>query len=321
MTMIDIHLSAVSSKVASYHEFLLRYKKQSKVVYGFVEGKEDPCFYRGFIEMLLPEDWTVELWPAGNKNQIYRIHSYLDWRKFPKERICFFVDRDLADIIPEKLAKDSNIYVTNDYSIENDIVCKGVCHRILTELFGMSNVNHAEMEKICCIFEDELEKFLNYMIPVMGWILYWRRSGKRPNLSDISIKDLFSIQNGHLQMNPSPRGKGSVAHYIHGQCNVVLDPSVNISPYENEFRKNHNYRKFTRGKYVFWFLVEFCNTVHRDALTLLKSISKFPKKSVSLSSANGIAVVGMRARIPKSLREFINITFGSYVRKAELKIA
>ena len=52
--MLEMHAAALSSKVASYHEFLSRFSKFKKVVYGFVEGKEDPCFYRGFIDFFSP---------------------------------------------------------------------------------------------------------------------------------------------------------------------------------------------------------------------------------------------------------------------------
>lgn len=100
MSMISIHAAAIDGRAAAYHEFLTRYAKRERVVYGFVEGKDDPCFYRGFLELLIPETWEIELWPAGNKDQVYRIHQYIDWRKFPKARVCFFVDRDLSKLIP-----------------------------------------------------------------------------------------------------------------------------------------------------------------------------------------------------------------------------
>jgi len=313
MSMLSIHTSALNSKIASYHEFLSRYSKHSKVVYGFVEGKDDPCFYRGFIDQLLPEDWTVELWPAGNKDEVYKIHSDLDWRRFSKKRICFFVDRDLADLIPEKVTQDTNIYVTKGYSIENDIVNKATCMRVLSELCGFANADHTDLENVCMLFENELETFLKMMIPVMAWILCWRRNGKRSNLGDILMRDLFSFRNGHLQSEPKPKGKGGVAQYLHDQCNVVIDPSIDISIFEAEFLRDRIYRKFTRGKYVFWFLVEFCNAVHRDAVTLCGSISKIPKKNVTLSFNNGMAVIGTRARIPVSLREFLKSTFCAYI--------
>src|SRR5271156_5034908 len=185
MSMIDLHSAALDSKVASYHEFLVRYSKHNKVVYGFVEGKEDPSFYRGYIDLILPDDWKVELWPAGNKDHVYQVHKLIDWRRFAKKRICFFVDRDLSAILPEKIKTDTNIYVTSGYSIENYVVKKDVFKRILTELFEFSRADHSELDRLEVLFEVELEKFCRHLIPIMAWIVWWKRNGKRPSLNDI----------------------------------------------------------------------------------------------------------------------------------------
>jgi hypothetical protein len=314
MTMINVHASAIITKSASYHEFLLRYSKSAKVVYGFVEGKDDPCFYRGFIESLLPEDWRVELWPAGNKDQVYKIYRTIDWRRFRKSRVCFFVDRDLSDMIPEPLTQDKNIYATTGYSIENDIVNKTTCHRILSELCGFSNVDHYDLEAVCELFDQELETFLQETLPIMSWIIRWRRIGERPNLNNILMDDLFSITNGRLKSNATPKGKLNATVYLHDQCDIVCDHKINILSIQNEFSRSGAYKKLTRGKYIFWFLIEFCKSVHRDALNLFKGISKVPKMHLNLSFSNGMALIGPRSRIPESLREFLTVTYCAYIK-------
>lgn len=319
VSMLDIHAAAIVSQIASYHEFLSRYSKDSRVVYGFVEGKEDPSFYRGFIELLLPDDWSVELWPAGNKDQVYNIHGSLDWRTFSKKRICFFVDRDLSELIPEKLTEDTNIYVTSGYSIENDVAKKHVCHRVLSEICGFSNADHAEMDSICEMFENELEAFLQAMIPIMAWILKWKRDGKRPSLSDILMRDLFFFSKEKLQMNSNPKGKTGTIEYIHEQCNIIFDDKHDNTPVQTEFRRYGNYKKLTRGKYVFWYLVEFCNAVHRDTALLFKRIAKPPKVAINLSHSNSMSIIAPRARIPRALREFLNATFITYIDKKNRK--
>lgn len=313
MTMIEIHAVAISSKSASYHEFLSRYSKTAKVVYGFVEGKEDPCFYRGFIELLLPGDWVVELWPVGNKDRVYEIHRSIDWRRFKKSRVCFFVDRDLSDLIPESLTQDTNIYVTTGYSIENDIVNKAVCHRVLSEVCGFANADHGDMEAVCALFEQELEVFLQAMVPIMAWILAWRKGGKRPNLNDILMRDLFSVANGRLHLKATPKGKEDIAEYLHEQCGVVRDPGIDIALIQTGFGREGTYRNLIRGKYIFWFLVEFCNAVHRGTAVLFKGMTKPPKMHLNLSCSNGMAVIGARSRIPKSLRNFLQLTFCAYI--------
>ena len=136
MNMLSLHQEALDSGSAGYHQFLARYSRTAKVVYGFVEGKDDPCYYRGFIEQLLPDDWDVELWPVGNKKKVCGVYSLISWERFPKQRICFFVDRDFGGLLPDTTIVDSNVYLTDAYSIENGLATRSTCRRILTEVFG-----------------------------------------------------------------------------------------------------------------------------------------------------------------------------------------
>jgi hypothetical protein len=315
MSMLAIHDAALGSKIASFHEFLLRYSKTKKVIYGFVEGKVDPCFYRGFIEHQIPDGWEVELWPAGNKDQVYRIHAGIDWRCFPKKRVCFFVDRDLSDVIPEKLHNDSNIYVTDGYSIENDLAKKGTCRRVLTEVCGFATADHGELDQVCELFEQQLERFQVELIPIMACVLAWRRSGKPANLNNLLMQELFAISDGVLQVKAKPKGKANAIEYIHSQCNLAVDTALDIAAHETEFRKGCVYRKFTRGKYVFWFLVQFCHSVHTSARVLFKSCAKAPAMNVSMSAANGVTIIGHRARLPVSLKAFLKSTYCDYIAK------
>lgn len=313
MTMLQIHATALSAHIASYHEFLLRYSMAANVVYGFVEGKDDPCFYRGFIDALLPEDWEVELWPAGNRDQVYRVHADMDWQRFPKKRVCFFVDRDLSSLIPESLATDTNIYVTDGYSIENDLAKRGTCRRVLSEVCALGTVDHGELDAVCDLFDIELEKFLVSMIPTMAWILHWRRHGNRASLNDILMKDLFAFTNGVVRANSTPRNKTNIVQYIHDQCGVLHDPSVDVAPLQAELRKGGGYRHFTRGKYVFWFLIEFCCSVRASAETFFKSCAKIPPMHVTFSASNGMTIIGNRSRIPNSLKTFLTDNYSEYV--------
>jgi Protein of unknown function (DUF4435) len=300
MSMLDVHITALNNNVSIYHEFLSRYSKIKKVVYGFVEGKEDPCFYRGFLEHAIPDDWNIELWAAGNKKQVYKIYNDIDWRSFPKTRICFFVDRDLSDLIPEKFICDKNIYVTDNYSIENDIVNKSTCNRILAEVFGWSKVSHTELDEICDLFEIELEKFYMAMVPIMAQILLWRRNNERAMLNDIGMSDFFSFNAGSLQIIEKPNGKANVSECIHEHCKIPYDPTKEITSVETELMQGDIYKKTTRGKFLFWFLISFCISVKK-------------KMNVEISHKNGMTIIGNRARTPSSLRQFVNETFCNYI--------
>jgi hypothetical protein len=70
--MIKEHEEAADSANTVYHEFLLWYKKEKHEVYAIVEGKEDPLFYRGIIENLLPDGWDVRSIAAVKRHKVVR---------------------------------------------------------------------------------------------------------------------------------------------------------------------------------------------------------------------------------------------------------
>jgi hypothetical protein len=203
--------------------------------------------------------------------------------------------------------------MTAGYSIENDVVCGEVCKRVLTELCGLSGADHTELDKVETIFEDELDIFKKKLVPIMAWAVSWKRSGKRPTLNDILMRDIFTFSNGHILENMTPRGKSNVIEYIHEQCNIRFDPDVDISSVESRLLEAHAYKSMVRGKYVFWFLIEFCNSAHRDSGALFPSLGKKPKMSTSLSASNGMALIGPRARLPQSLRHFLENNYSVFI--------
>ncbi|MCI0562242.1 MAG: DUF4435 domain-containing protein, partial [Nitrososphaera sp.] len=95
MTMLSIHADALEKNTV-YHEFLLYYKRAGNVVYGFVEGSQDPSFYRGIIDSFLPSGWHAKLFQAGSREKVVQTCLEMDWKRFDTRRVCFFVDRDLT---------------------------------------------------------------------------------------------------------------------------------------------------------------------------------------------------------------------------------
>lgn len=317
--MLNIHKEALEeTETIVLHEFKLRYKKKSNTIYGFVEGKEDPCFYRGFMENSIPNDWKVELWSASNKDNVYKIYLKFDWRKFDRNQILFFVDRDLSEFLEKKYVSAENIYITDRYSIENDIVEKNTCDRVLRELCGFHNLEYGEFEKITNLFELQLDVFQKALIPVMSSILYWHRNNllkKKSGLNNILMKHIFSIEKGIVKLNANPNNKENIIVYAHEQCNINPINREIIALIAKDFEENNHYKKFVRGKYLFWFLVEFCISINKHCMTLdFISIVHQPKMAVNLCQTNGVVQIAPRCRMPDSLKHFLKKTVLKYVQ-------
>jgi hypothetical protein len=315
MDMLEIHKEALKEISPVYHDFLGKYKKSTKCVYGFVEGVEDPSFYQTFIEQNLPGDWQVFLWPAGKKDKVIELYSKFNWNCFPKCQIAFFIDRDLSGFTGEVLPDDINVYITDNYSIENNLVNRSTCIRVLNEVFNFVTIPIGKREKIFDIFDKELNVFLKSMIPIMAWIIYWRRMNFQASLDNIEMKQIFKISKGKLSQFSHPKGKNSIKEYIHSQCKIDLDNTVDIHSIEKEFKAENKFKHFTRGKYLLWFFIEFSNSVHKDIPRIIPSIKASPKTHTNLCQSNGLVIVGTRARIPKSLKDFLNNTFSYYANE------
>lgn len=314
MSMLSIHQAALESSNTVLHEFLLRYKIQGKIVYGFVEGKDDPSFYQSFIEGVLPQEWDVELFRAGGKDKVLEIYNDLDWSRFSKKRIAFFTDTDLSHFTSEPIIEGENIYTTDKYSIENSIVNRRTCKRILTEICGFEHASHDEIDKVLDVFDREVETFLQNMIEIMAWIVYWKKHGEKPCLNDICMNHLFKFDKGNLVCIKYPKKCKCRITYIHKQCNILFDAAHSIEEELKVFKLKKNYRNYTRGKYLMWFLVNFCLSIYHNYTIFFNSLTKNPKLEISFSDSNGMVIAGPRARCPDSLHLFIKNTYLAYVK-------
>ena len=319
MSLIAEHRTARKNKAKIVlHEFKIRFKKNCNIIYGFVEGKDDPSFYRGFIENIIPSDWSVELWSLGGKDGVIDIYSYLDWRRFNKHQIVFFIDKDLSEFIKEAAPKDINIYVTDNYSIENDIVNANTCDRVLREVCGFSELSYEKAGKIKTHFIGQLEIFQRSLIPVMSNIVIWRKNNIKANLNNICMKHAFRINMGRLKKIAKPKGCENLVEYIHAQCNLPMNNEKLASDISIEFEKNEHYKKYTRGKYLLWFLVEFCLSIQRDYNKLgFVQIDNKPKMTTNLSQPNAIVLIAPRCRLPLSLKQFFKNTIEKYMELKE----
>jgi hypothetical protein len=313
MSMLQVHADALQRVSTAYHEFLLRYKASANVVYGIVEGKEDPMFYRGLIERQLPEGWEVELVPAGCKDNVLRAMESFDWTHFSPKRICFFVDRDLSDFIPDGMSYKDNVYVTDNYSIENDVVNAGVLKRLLIEVLNLGDLTPDEMNNIEQQFYSALGFFQESMTPIMAQIILWRRDGKKPCLNDIRPNDFFVFVDGNINLSTEFQSALSLLQHL-GKCvNTQPSQQTELASAEAEFRQYQGPEKFVRGKYLLWFLVEFALEIHRSITKIIKRFTRSPKVKISIGTGNAMVVLAPRVRCPITLQEFLKRNYEKYI--------
>lgn len=316
--MLDVHKNALEGGSPVYHEFLLKYKSDSKKIYAIVEGKDDPFFYRGLIEAQINREWSIDFLSAGNRDRVIKSIDNFDWSRFSSNRICFFIDRDLSDFIPNHLPIKDNLYITDNYSIENEAINLCVVNRILDEVFNISNISTIEEEKIKENFMSSLNLFASVMLPIMAQIIIWLREGKKALLNNIELNDMFQFESGILKVHNGFDLDGSILSHIASK--LLLNPSKD----EDLLIEFHKLSKpyvncgFIRGKYLRWFLVEFLLHTHKNITEILNRFTTVPKARMSLGHANAVVAIAPRMRCPQSLLEFFQRTYCKYIKEVAL---
>lgn len=320
MTMLEVHAAALSQIDEAYHEFLLRYDASKKSVYGFVEGKEDPSYYRSLGERFIPEDWSIEFLVSGNRRKVLDTEAAFDWSRFSRRQVAFFVDRDLVHFLNPGITHSENVYVTDGYSVENSIVTRDVFARLLEEVHNILDWTPQEREQMLDHFDQQLDAFQELLVPVMAQIAIWRRDGVKANLSNFDLGSVVRIADGQIASSP---GREDADQKIARLCQCVGAEASSVgerNQMEHEFRASKGPSTLTRGKYLVWFLSAIANDCHQRINQFVQAYQNPPRPKLTLGVNNVMVVAAPRARSPNSLRIFIEQSFLSYISTRSVQI-
>lgn len=312
-SMLDIHTSALSSANSVYHEFLLCYKR-GQVVYGFVEGKDDPGFYRGAIDSLLPSNWSVRLFMAGNKDSVTSLHDTMDWSRFPKERICFFMDRDLSLFLGEQLPMASNVYITDGYSIENSICDYQAFERVLAEVLNLSGLREAELQRAQELFNCNCEIFHRSMLDVMAQLALWMKNGFGPCFNNFDACGLFLAAGGVVRLRVEFESASARLQHLSTMLELPISTEDELDDAAMRLAQLYGgNRRCIRGKYLLSFFVFCAREMHSAIAAWCPRIERPPSPKMTIGAKSAMMAFAPRARCPESLKLFLQRNFVAYV--------
>lgn len=312
MNDVDELRNQKKSRNIAYTSFLEDYSKsRNNICYGFVEGKDDPSYYRCLINKELPPSYKIQLYPAGNKENVKGIYMLINWKRFSKKRIVFFMDRDLSDFVSDPcVIKAPNVYITEKYSIENDIACSDALEAVLRDLMGFCTTMQELIDSIISLYEQQLIIFEKTMLPVMCHIILWRSKNVLSiNLNNFKIRDFIKFHDGELLIT---KKKAQIISQLYRQCGVSpkICSRLEVRLQVQKVIHLEMLSIIIRGKYLIPFFICFCNSIYNDYQSL--GINKTHTGHI-LSDGDMITVVAPRCRLPKSLEIFIKNTLGKYV--------
>lgn len=296
-------------------QFLSEFKKDAKVCYGFVEGKDDPSYYRRIINNQIDTGCNVVLYPCNGKEFVkYVLNEIRKREDIPIDRIVYFMDRDLSSVInDENLIIDSHVYITDNYSIENDILNSDTLGAVMQDLLGFCTMPMEDVEKVKKLYNEQLLDFETKMLPIMANIIMWKRKAIEPAYyNKLKVKDIFKVSNGQLQQKVTDDRKTEIL-YKQSEVDYSKYNKDDVDSLITELQEKSIIHKIVRGKYLAVFFIMFCNSVYNEYANL--GISAPTNKGRELSNRDIMETIALRARVPQSLKLFIENTIVDYFNK------
>lgn len=284
-----------------------KYSKSSseKNIFIIVEGKDDITFYGMKAEEYKNKNSRIQVIPAGNRKKVVDVYRKLDWNTFSKSRVLFVVDRDLSDYTKEDTPVDNNIYVTDNYSIENDVCTSTTYMRVLKYLAQLNDIEDTDEVELLSFYNRSQQQFFDIATPVMALILHWKISGIDANYANVNFSNIFQIEDNNLILNPTFKDYNDVIKFVCDKSKVTYDSSIDLSYYENLLQKEYKPIHYVRGKYLSCFFSAIINYTVKQSKNILSS-KKCSKLSLSVGNKDLIVKLSGYISIPQSLHNFLS---------------
>lgn len=311
MNMLDTHSTVRKKPNVCAHVIKTEYKRREAKVYIVCEGSEDLGYYGQVIKRKFSKIQIKKQF-AGGKNNVLEVYRAFDWNFYEKNRLLFFVDQDFSYWIGEEQYIDTNVYITDQYSFENDAVNVQMFMDVLEDFYGFANATDEELEHIREVFYERWQTFYSNSTYAMAALLISNILNKQHLAKCVEIKKLIRIESETVWVE-SIKGQ-SAREYLYEKLKLTSDCEKEITRIQNEFEGNKsNY--FVRGKWALCFMVKLLEYIMDNARNYAPSLytgeTKPPKRLCELTQAGTMVLLAPRIVPPESLEEFLeaNINF------------
>ena len=279
-----------------------KYNSLDQKIYLIVEGRDDVAYYT-CISVRYCKFANSEIICAKNRKNVIRTYEATDWSIFSKDRVFFFVDRDLSDFTGENTPSSPNVYITDDYSIENSLFTEELFFTTLRVFCDLNDLNDTETGVLSCLFHKAKDAHARAFLPIMSWILYWRMNKMPCNLNNINSGEFYHIKQGVFELKSRYCADGAIESAIHTSCQVEYIPH-DITPFSNSINSHGGISKWIRGKYVRAFFVKFLNSIIESLPEILPGRSK-TTSIITFGQGNILPLLCGYMITPNSLESFL----------------
>lgn len=268
--------SSVNSYSVIYDEILKSYNKSNKV-YAICEGKYDYIYYDHFFYKIK----NLELTHSNSKNGVMHLYELLfkNNNNYSKDRIIFFIDKDLS-FWENDIVKDDNIYITDYYSIENNLIYDYIFVQLL-KCSNITNLTNEQCTDLKIKFNKIICNFREKMKNVMSDFLL-----SKINSNSNFIFDIFNYVNIDLE-----RLYICVSYNPINSQNLIDEKIMEFNNYPEEYS--------VRGKWEFDFIYKLYTIIIED----IKNNYEITIKKMNKDTLFKTAV--LYSKLPGSLRAFL----------------
>jgi hypothetical protein len=301
MSFIELLRNARSSRGTVVHKFLTNYDPNSDRVFAFVEGDADEVFYRAQIQKYVPDQRQVYLYNCGGKSGV--CHAYEDIiKRYPKcQRVLFFLDKDVDDIVSVTWPSDPRIFTTECYSIENYIISRDSLSRYFKDFVKIRSVE-VDLDAVLVGFDDGLRGFHRLILPIMAWIVMARRAGRRVQLQDLDPGELLRVTDDGVLRRPARCSMSYLNRVAQTDLGTPIWRHLRATCTE---LKRLPARAYVRGKFEAWWFVEFGRRIMDGLMHVVREKNGSIRVHAQLHASTFIQLLAGSIETPPRLDAFL----------------
>lgn len=248
--------NAVDSSISVvFHRFNSHCKEVNKdKLFCFYEGKDAP-YYAPRVRKYFGEQINFK---CNNKNNVIKLYSKIKNKK-DDYLLAFFVDKDF-----DQSLKNSDIYETPTYSIENLYCTKEALINILNDEYYINNGDPA-YNSILELYELEMNDYLNKILLFNSWYYCLKKKKIKLNLESTNVSLNEKLPNSFLTLEISNIQSNYTINCIRNK----FDKAISVTEEEvqdaiNEISKKDLLQNL-RGKFIITFFIKFIDFLTNDS--------------------------------------------------------
>lgn len=236
-----------NSDIAAIHQFRILYDPDQGAFHFFFEGEEDSLFYMPEARRRISQKETY-IYDCGGKKNVIEVRDSIKTDGYKLDGCLFFVDRDYDDYLGVQAVLDDYTYITDNYSIENELSSISAVRVLLMDVLRLSRAD-PEFVRIESRIVLAYTDFYKELRALVSWILAATEENCKPNLKNTAgLKGIVSMVNG----KPVITKKGFIDFKKQVSSSNKLPAMATLIKWRRRLDLSCA-SQWARGKYDLWF--------------------------------------------------------------------